>query len=479
MRNVLPLVMLSALSVFPVAILAQDVSSCQVELGLLTKELAPTLDDFQAGATVYLNDDYLASLPKDIYAGPLGEIRCFEYVRPASRKELRKGRIVGSRQEIIGPDKNVYGPRLVSSYAHFFKIDGPFAGSFDGEWKRQELVLPLGLVPTTVAHLAGLPLTVLDRNNDWLLLDERGTLYVFYFGGPELDEVFDSQALREQLSARQSAAEQLLDLELLVVHPDDTLTGQMLRENAWIWADEFQEGETVAEILSIDRSGTSLIFENQPLPIVLNEAYADVFFDQPCVDQIREDYLDSLLLIIAKQEYQLEQFAQANPSEWLNNENLKAHLSGRFGPQVLSQIAPVYHHLGFPSYDPRSCIYPEVGANGALVLVSRFVSDSGLYHTDIQVSIGNKTLNSSRVPPYDSRSSRSYLGTQIMEEVRFGRAEDQAIMEALAKSGEQTIKVKFITGGSYQKEITLPQVYRSLIRDAWLYSQLLKSGQER
>lgn len=463
----------------PLACLGQDISACLVDLTSLWGELIPETGNIQPGQEVYLNQRYLMRLEQGYYQAPSGEIRCYEYVRPASRKELRKGRIQGSREEVIASDGNIYAPRLISSEVHFFTPSDLFDGQYQGEWDEKVLQLPLGLKPAQVGRLIGLPFRVVKRTSEWLLLDERGTPYVFYLGGPSLKEVFDTQNLQQQLESRQKEARSWIGRSLMVVTPEDTLPDRLGRKNAWLWADDYAVAPSIEQVVKVDREGTTLRMKNRPFPIRIDSNQQWLLYDAGCVHQAREAYLDSLLLVIAKQEFQLEQFVALDPQVWLTNQDLKRHLSGRFGPRRWDEAPRVYQHLGFPQYEATSCLYAEVSPAGELTLVSRFVSDSGLYHTDLMVQIGEDTLRSSRVPTYDPLSTRQYREGQIIEEVRFTSPTDQDIIAAVAQAGNAPVRITCITAGSFRAEVELPQVYRSIIRDAWLYAQLLQAEEQR
>ncbi|MEM9986961.1 MAG: hypothetical protein AAF804_17855, partial [Bacteroidota bacterium] len=399
-------------------------------------------------------------------------------VRPASREEIKRGKVTGTKQEMVGSDDNIYAAVKVPGEVHFFRTERPFPGQYLPEWKRKELHLPLGLIPTEAERLRGLELTVKARTEEYLLLDERGSTYVFYFGGPDLAEVFNDAGIADEFYQRELIAEELSREPWMVVDPADNLPDLMGRSNHWVWADEYQQGSAVIGT-QVRREGTWFDLEGRPFPLKLNSEADYILYDAGCVQRQRESYLDSLAQIIAQQEYQLETFAQAPSAQWIDNQDLQRHLGGRFGVTHWPSESPLYRHLAFPRYDYQSCLYPELRANGEVELISRFVSDSGLFHSEIMVLIGGDTLRSSRVPTYDPKSDRRYVGDRVVEELRLVTSGDQEIVEAIAKSGEKALLVQYIAGGDYYQELALPQIYRSLIRDAWLYGQLLQRASEQ
>lgn len=455
----------------------QSVQDCRIDASALHAALSVNPKDIQPGTQLYLSQAYLDRLDHGHYTQTPSELRCYLYVRPASNKELRKGKIKGNSRERIGRDDNVYVDVPVAGNQHFFEATEAFTGQYQLEWRRQDLLLPLGLRPLDVQRFAGYPLKVLARQNDFFLLEAAGRQIVFYRGYPPLNEVFDTEAVRQQLVARRRDASTWLGRPLLMLRPHQTTQPPMGQADAWVWAKNLDRPLTVQEVLTVDRQGVTFGMSDQRVTLRLSDTSQWQLYDATCVDARKTAYLDSLRRVFSRQEVQLEAFAALPATRWADNADLRRHLAGRFGPVRWPDSAPTYYYLLQPEQSTQPHLYPQVHANGNAWLVSHYLSEAGLYHTRLRIFVGRDSLETERVSTIDQRSRRSYRGSQVIEEIAFDQPGNAPLVRAIAQAGERPVRVKFIAGGDFFQEARLPALYRSAIRDAWMWAQTLRSSQ--
>jgi hypothetical protein len=456
---------------------AQQLDGCEVDYRELQTPIEVSEEGIHPGTMLYLSEGYLSKLAQGTYEEVNSELRYYLFVRPASNKEIRKDKIKGNPKERIGRDQNVYIDLPIPSSTHFFETTPAFAGHFEPNWHRQEMLLPIGVAPLDITTYANAPMTVLARQADYLLLEVEGKQVTFYRGFPPLGEVFDTEAVRQQLKDRAAQAQQWIGRALLIRQPHEVVPPPDGQSGSWAWAENLSRPQMVQSVISVSRQGVEWAMADQRVTLALNGSSQVRVFEADCVAQRKEAYLDSLRKVFSRQEVQMEMFAAVPANDWADNEDLRRHLAGRFGPIRWPDSTPTYRYLLQPARSNEPHVYPQVQANGDCWLVSHYLSEEGLFHTQLRVFVGIDSLETQRVSTIDRRNQRSYRGPQIIEEVVFDQPQNRAIMEAIAQASERPVRIKFIAGGDFYQAARLPALYRSAIRDAWMWAQTLKNSQ--
>jgi hypothetical protein len=456
-------------------VMGQQVADCELSYARLRASIEVDETQIRPGKQVQLSDLYLQRLSEGTYAQVQGELRYYEYVRPATKKEIRKGKVKGSAKEKMGRNGNIYVDVPLASDIHFFETTPAFNGDYTATWKRQEMILPVGVVPTDVGPLATQPIKVLAREPDYVLLESAGRQVVFYRGFPPLGEVFDTPEVQAQLVEKRREAERWLGRNVLIRQPHELVVPPYGQAGAWVWAENQEQPQEIQSVIAVDRDVVVLGMVDQRHTLRLSDTSQLRLFDADCVASRQEDYLDSLRRVFSRQEVQLEMFTQVSVNQWAENLDLKRHLAGRFGPQNWPDSNTTYRYLLQPERSSQPHIYPRVDQKGRCWLVSYYLSEKGLYHTRLRVFVGNDSMDTQRVSPVDRRNQRSYRGQQIIEEVVFDHPKDEAIIAAIAQAGDQPVRIRFIAGGDFYREVRLPALYRSAIRDAWMWAQTLRN----
>ncbi|MEM6802324.1 MAG: hypothetical protein AAF696_13025 [Bacteroidota bacterium] len=459
---------------------AQRESSCLRDFSLLSYQINTELGQVEVEQTLYLRDAYLNKLALGEYSQQTSETKYYEYLRPASKKEMKHGIEDAKEYERVFGDGNIYGLSFLPSHFHFFSPRPGFEGSLTGKWEDPYLVLPLGLYPVDSKSLSGVALKVVESNTDYLLLEANGDSYVFYLGYPDAAQVFIRAESVEQIDSRVAMSETFIGQKLFLEnHPslryrktpgsdDKQLAGSNPGMEVYI-SDALSYAEEVL-----------LYCEKSKIYIVLDEYANFRMFDLACMETENEEKWGNY------EDEQAELNAQVNGLiasgepiiDLLENEWLVDLLQGRFRlHQNLKADKASYECLYLRSKDThlKSFLLAQVDQEGNIYLQSQYSSERGLYHTKIEVQVGDQEFISDRIPALDPRSIRSRIAGRVVEEIHFQGGADNGILEAIAKNPTEEIQIRFTAGGSFYEDIILLPKYKDAIRDAWLLSTYIQN----
>lgn len=113
----------------------------------------------------------------------------------------------------------------------------------------------------------------------------------------------------------------------------------------------------------------------------------------------------------------------------------------------------------------RKTIYAECNSKGFYYLRSNYYSDDWLFHSRIQVKIGDQVIESEDIPSYSEGSRTENEGGNIWENVTYHEL-GQAIVAAIAKDPGQRVVVRFI-GREYHHDETLTASSKNAIKDIY------------
>ncbi len=115
----------------------------------------------------------------------------------------------------------------------------------------------------------------------------------------------------------------------------------------------------------------------------------------------------------------------------------------------------------------------SVNNNGYAYLSDQYYGDDWIFHTRVEVKIGDTVYKTDDIPSYDSNNHKNNSSGSVWETIDYTKDRDNGIIKAIAESGDATIKVRF-TGGEYYDDITLAKRDQQAIKDAYELSQLIQ-----
>ncbi|MFK7925586.1 MAG: hypothetical protein AB8H47_26780 [Bacteroidia bacterium] len=470
-----------ALYCLPLSHYAQDPNACRIDYKPVQQALKPQSFQLEKGDHLTLSAQYLADVRAGHYDKKPSGMSHFVYLRPGSRKELKES-TVDHRFERMSPTGDIFGIQTTSASDHFFRPDENFEGGYDPSWKDPMMIVPLGLNPVDITAYAHQLFKVVEARFNYLLLEVEGDYLVFYPGFPETYEVFNNLEMQVMLQERQTWAESHVGKRLLVRNSAD------LRYRLSPHGKDLQlpvnrtELEIYVNSYYLDRH--QVLFEygmDEPLYLVLDEHARFEMYNAQCLERREEAIFAEQKQedLVAHQRFNLVMDADFPVMALLEDEWLQERLVERFqlsDGRYYKSLTYEYVGPATQQMDLSPAIKVKVLENGDLLMRSIYASEDGLYHTKVELRIDGQTLISERVSTLDSRSTRRNVQGQTLEIIDYIPGGDQGILEAIARNVDQPIVIRYVAGGNFWQEVSLGDGYKKAIRDAWLFSHLIKEN---
>ena len=109
---------------------------------------------------------------------------------------------------------------------------------------------------------------------------------------------------------------------------------------------------------------------------------------------------------------------------------------------------------------------------GYAYLSDQYYGESWIFHTRVEVKIGDTVYKSDDIPTYDSDNSTHNSGGSVWESLSYTGGRDNGIIKAIAESGDAAVLVRF-TSDQGQKDFTLAKRDQEAIKDAYELSNLI------
>ncbi|MEL7531322.1 MAG: hypothetical protein AAFN10_08450 [Bacteroidota bacterium] len=460
---------------------AQDLQACRIDYSPVQQALKPQAFQLEKGDHLTLSAQYLADVRAGHYTNKPSGMSHYVYLRPGSRKEIKES-TVDHRFERMSATGDIFGIQTTASSDHFFRPDENFEGNYDPTWQDPMMIVPLGLNPIDITAYAHQLFKVVDTRFNYLLLEVNGDYLVFYPGFPETYEVFNNLEMQVMLQERQTWAETYVGKRLFVRNSAD------LRYRLSPHGKDLQlpvsrsELEIYVNSYYLDRH--QVLFEygmDEPLYLVLDEHARFEVYDAQCLERRQEAIFAEQRKedLVAHERFNNVMQVDFPVMALMEDEWLQERLVERFQlSDGRYHKSLTYDYVGpaIQQMDLAPAIKVKVLENGDLVMRSIYASKDGLYHTKVELRIGGKTLISERVSTLDSRSSRRNVQGQTLEIIDYIPGGDQGILEEIARNVDQPIVIRYVAGGSFWQEVSLGEGYKKAIRDAWLFSHLLKEN---
>jgi hypothetical protein len=131
-----------------------------------------------------------------------------------------------------------------------------------------------------------------------------------------------------------------------------------------------------------------------------------------------------------------------------------------------------YTHKRFGKYWPnRKTIYTEVRNDGYYNVISNYYADDWLFHTSIQVLVGDRKFETETVETYKQDNRHDNHGGMIWENVRYN-IENRNILNAIADNSNETVKIRF-NGKQFYNDATMTAADKKAIKESLLFAQAL------
>lgn len=463
------------------SLFAQNGAPCSRDYSLLSYSINLDLGELTPDQELFLSDAYLEKHASGEFEKKPSETKYFEYLRPASKKEIKQGIENGGKFETLFGDGNVYGLNFLPPHFHFFSPRPGFEGSLAGKWEDPYLVLPIGLEPVLSKSLSGVKLRVLESNTDYVLMEAEGNSYVFYPGSPDLEEVFIPAEAVEQMEGRQAMLETFIGQRFFLEnHP--SLRYRNHPEGEDLYLDEDNPGMEIAVTDVVASAHEVLLYcgKKNEVFVVLDEFSAFKISDLDCIETENQSRWASYEDEFGESNTALNELINSGEEiiDIFENQWVVELLQGRFRlHQDLHAAKAEYEclYLQDPESYLSSFLSAHVDQEGEIYLQSQYSSEKGLYHTKIELLYEGEEMASDRIRALDPRSSRIRKDDRVIERIDFRGGADNGILETIAKNSDKEFMIRFTAGGSYYEDVTLLQKYKDAIRDMWLLSQFLKN----
>jgi len=456
---------------------AQHIEDCQVDYSKLKKSAFLELANVGPDKVLYLSANYVRGLREGKPTYEAAKMMFYEYVRPASKKEIKTGEIENETRELIGLDNNIYAPQISSQAQHFFIANEAFKGSYRPSVLEDQLVVPMGLEPFDVIPFAEEKFWVVERKTDYLLLEIRDQQIVYYIDFPKMEKVFESQAVRDHLEMKREEAKRLEGDSWLIKHNDLP----QYRSQSELYAP--REIFHLSPLLELDFQTAQIFQDRVVFPTNEDSLRIDhnsdfLILDKNCVLGQQNSYAESLMETFDTENIRLNKILKDQPVEdWAEEPWVMAALMKRFWLLPSKRIKSRYQYVllgGGLSFE--TFLHARLDVEGKAWLASHYASTEGLYHRTIRIYKGNSSLyqESERISTRDRRSKRTYEEEWIVEEIDFDGEGDLDLVELIAKNVDRKITIRYYAGGKYFKDVELAAFYKEQIRDVYMLSQIIK-----
>jgi hypothetical protein len=123
----------------------------------------------------------------------------------------------------------------------------------------------------------------------------------------------------------------------------------------------------------------------------------------------------------------------------------------------------------------KSYLGVRIDSHGNVYPESHYYGDEWIFHSKVVAKVGGAVLESDDIPSYDHAVHHFSGSGSVWETISFVGGRDNGIFEAVAKSSDEPIIVRFIGRDGY-KEFNLSARDRNAIRDGYRLATLLQEN---
>ena len=121
----------------------------------------------------------------------------------------------------------------------------------------------------------------------------------------------------------------------------------------------------------------------------------------------------------------------------------------------------------------RKLLRVLVNSEGYAYLEDRYYGDDWIFHTYAKVIVGGETYESTSISITDSNNSEYNGSGSVWERISYTGGRDNGIIKAIAESGDNAVKVRFV-GNQSVSDFVLADRDQQAIKDAYELSELIK-----
>lgn len=120
----------------------------------------------------------------------------------------------------------------------------------------------------------------------------------------------------------------------------------------------------------------------------------------------------------------------------------------------------------------KNCLFVHVNSTGYYYLEDQYYDTDWIFHTKIEVKIGNTVYRSKEIPTYNEDNVTENYGGYVWENISYTSGGDKGIVKAIAENDTVKIKVRFI-GRQYNSDFTLSEKDKKAIKESYELSCLI------
>lgn len=121
----------------------------------------------------------------------------------------------------------------------------------------------------------------------------------------------------------------------------------------------------------------------------------------------------------------------------------------------------------------RSLLMLHVNSTGYAYLEDQYYGNDWIFHTRVEVLVGDNKYVSGDVSINDKDNVEANGAGSVWEYISYKPGKDNGIIKAIAESGDNTVKVRFV-GKQDVQDFTLAKVDQQALKDSYELSELLK-----
>lgn len=123
----------------------------------------------------------------------------------------------------------------------------------------------------------------------------------------------------------------------------------------------------------------------------------------------------------------------------------------------------------------RNTLMAKVNSTGYIYLEDQFYGEDWIFHTHVEVKIGDNIYKSDDVKGSDNERENS--GGDVWETITYSNGKDNGILQAIAENSDKQIKVRFV-GDQHISDFILSTSDKNIIRDSYNLSNLIKKSKK-
>lgn len=136
-----------------------------------------------------------------------------------------------------------------------------------------------------------------------------------------------------------------------------------------------------------------------------------------------------------------------------------------------------YHKRWGKNWPHRNTLMAHVNSYGYSYLISNYWADDWLFHTKVQIKIGDYIHKTAEIPKFDKNNHTEVVSGGLYEVLYFTEDRDYGAMQLIARGTDKPIKVR-LQGEQYYKDYTLSSADKKAIKECYELANLIQATSE-